>query len=135
MRELYTEHVVPDTMVELWNIGAGHLSHKLAPDVEASASRSTLVNRFTTFIVEYLLTPDEHPTLTRFFTFRKVIDAMLTMDIIGLPQHLLKSGKIKPQEENQKRLKLVGKFFERPEAKQALRRASLVFQFTGDWKP
>ena len=131
LRELYTEHVVPDTMVELWNIGAGHLSHKLAPGVEASASRSTLVNRFTTFIVKYLLTPDEHPTLTRFFTFRKVIDAMLTMDIIGLPRNLLKLGKIKPQQENQKRLKLVVRFFDRPEGKQALRRASLVLQLTG----
>ena len=57
---------------------------------------------------------------------------MLTIDIIGvLPQNLIKMKKIKPQEENQKRLKLVGKFFERPEAKQALRRASLVFQLTG----
>ena len=131
LRELYTSHVIPDTMVELWNNGAGHLSHKLPPDVEASASRSILVSRFTTFIVKYLLTPDEHPTLTRFFTFRKVIDAMLTMDIIGLPQKLLKLGQIQPQEDNKKRLKLVARFFEKAEGKQALRRASLVLQLTG----
>ena len=131
LRELYTNHVIPDTMVELWNNGAGHLSHKLPPDVEASASRSILVSRFTTFIVKYLLTPDEHPTLTRFFTFRKVIDAMLTMDIIGLPQSLLKLGQIQPQEDNKKRLKLVARFLEKPEGKQALRRASLVLQLTG----
>ena len=131
LQELYTKHVIPDTMVELWNNGAGHLSHKLPPDVKASASRSRLVSRFTTFIVKYLLTPDEHPTLTRFFTFRKVIDAMLTMDIIGLPQSLLKLGKVNPQEDNKKRLKLVVRFFEKAEGKQALRRASLVLQLTG----
>ena len=132
LQELYTKHVIPDTMVELWNNGAGHLSHKLPPDVEASASRSRLVSRFTTFIVKYLLTPDEHPTLTRFFTFRKVIDAMLTMDIIaGLPQNLLKLVKIKPREENQKRQKKVVGFFSNPTARQALRRSSLVPQLTG----
>ena len=31
LREVYTKHVVPDTMVALWNVGAGNLSHRLAP--------------------------------------------------------------------------------------------------------
>ena len=35
LRELYTTHVVPDTMVGLWNVGAGHLSHRLAPGAAA----------------------------------------------------------------------------------------------------
>ena len=131
LRELYTAHVVPDEMVALWNVGASDLSHRLSPGADAFTSRPALVIQFTTFIVKVLMTPDEHPTLTRFFTFRKVIDAMLTMDLIGLPQNMLKLEKIKPQEENQKRLKLVVRFFSRPEAKQALRRASLVLQLTG----
>ena len=131
LRELYTDHVVPDEMVALWNVGASDLSHMLSPGADAFTSRPALVNQFTTFIVKFLLTPDEHPTLTRFFTFRKVIDAMLTMDLIGLPQNMLKLENIKPQEENQKRLKLVVRFFSMPEAKQALRRASLVLQLTG----
>ena len=132
LRELYTQHVVPDTMMDLWNVGTGDLVHRLAPGAEALASRPALVSQFTTFIVKCLLTPDEAPTLTRFFSFRKVIDAMLTMDIIGgLPHNLFTMVKIKPQPQNQKRLKLVTRFFERPAAKQALRRASLVLQLTG----
>ena len=133
LREVYTDHVIPDEMQDLWNVGANDLVHRLASgsDADALASRPALVNRFANFIVKRLLTPDEHPTITRFFTFRQVIDAMLTMDIIGLPQHLLKLSTMKPQEENQKRLKLLQGFFSSPEAKQALRRASLVLQLTG----
>ena len=101
LREVYTKHVVPDEMVALWNVCAESLSHRLAPGADAFASRPALVNQFTSFIIKFLLTPEEHPTLTRFFTFRKVIDAMLTMDLIGLPQVPLKLEKIKPQEENQ----------------------------------
>ena len=69
LRELYTAHVVPDEMVTLWNVdvGAGNLSHRLAPGADGLASRPALVNKFTAFIVKHLLTPDEHPTLSRFF--------------------------------------------------------------------
>ena len=131
LRELYTEHVVPDEMLALWNVSASSLTHRLPPGARATDSRSALEDRFTAFIVKRLLMPDEHPTLTRFFTFRGVIDKMLTMDIIGLPEGLLTLQKIKPKEENQKRLKKVRSFFAKPAAKQALRRASLVLQLTG----
>ena len=66
LRDLYTAHVVPDTMVALWNVGVGTLSHRLAPGAAALSSRPALVNQFTAFIVKHLLTPDEHPTLSRF---------------------------------------------------------------------
>jgi hypothetical protein len=104
----------------------------LAIGADPVASRPELVQRFTAFLVKFLLTPDEHPTLTRFFSFRKLIDAMLTMDLIGMPRNkVFMLSKIKPREENQKRLKNVHKFFCNPEAKQVLRRASLVLQLTG----
>ena len=54
LREVYTKHVVPDTMVDLWNVGADQLAQKLAPGAEALASRPELVNQFTTFIVKCL---------------------------------------------------------------------------------
>ena len=123
LRELYTEHVVPDKMVTFW--------HMVAVGADPVASRSELEKELTAFIVKFLLTPDEHPTLSRFFTFRKVIDAMLCMDLIGLPLEVFKLDKIKPQEENQKRLKKVAQFFSNPAARQSLRRASLVLQLTG----
>ena len=131
LRELYTDHVVPDTMVALWNNGVGNLSHMLPIGADPVASRPELVRQFTAFLVESLLTPDEHPTLTRFFSYRVIIDAMLTMDLIGMPLEVFKLNKIKPREENQKRLKSVRNFFSDPEAKQVLRRASLVLQLTG----
>ena len=77
-------------MVALWHVGVGTLSHRLAPGAAALSSRPASVNRFSSFTVKFLLTPDEHPTLTRLCTFTKIIDAMLTMYIIGLPQNVLK---------------------------------------------
>ena len=127
LRELYTKRVIPDKMVYLWNNGVDTLSH-----VDADpASRPGLVKEFSTFMVKFLLTPDEHPTLTRFFTFRIIIDAMLTMSLIGMPLQVFKLLKIKPHEANQKRLKKVQAFFSLPGSKQLLRRASLVLQLTG----
>ena len=131
LRELYTDHVVPDEMVALWNVSASSLSHRLPPGDTAEDCRPALEDRFTAFIVKRLLKTDDHPTLTRFFTFRGVIDAMLTMDIIGLPESLVTLEKIKPKEENQKRLKKVKSFFANPAGRQALRRASLALQLTG----
>jgi hypothetical protein len=122
LRALYTAHVVPDAMVDLWSNGVDNLS---------VASRPELVQRVVTFLVKCLLTPDEHPTLTRFFSFRRLIDAMLTMDLLGLPLNVFKLTKVKPREENQQRLKIVRDFFSDPEASQVLRRAALVFQLTG----
>ena len=90
LRELYTDRVVPEEMVALWNVGANTLAHRLVSGADALSSRPSLVNRFSSFTVKFLLTPDEHPTLTRFFSFKKVIDAMLTMDIIGLTQKVFK---------------------------------------------
>ena len=70
LRALYTDHVVLDRMVALWNNGVDNLSHMLAVGADLVASRQALVDQFAAFIVEHLLTPDEKPTLTRFFTFR-----------------------------------------------------------------
>ena len=97
-------------MVPLWNNGVGKLSHVVASGANPAGSRPKLVEQFTEFIVKRLLAPDEHPTLSRFFTFRKCIDAMLTMMLISLPFAVFKLEKIKPHEENQKRLKKVQEF-------------------------
>ena len=57
---------------------------------------------------------------------------MLTMDMIGLPLHLLKLDKIKPQEENQKRLKqvVVRNFTSALGALQGAQSDKFVYDFT-----
>ena len=128
---LYTEHVVPASMLALWNNGLGSLRHRLAPGQHPVAERPRLVNEFVQWIVKHLLHVDSHPTLNRFFTFRECIDKMMTMTLVGMPQHAFKVRSIKPRAENQKRLRAVLGFFQHPDAPQTLRRACLAFQLTG----
>ena len=130
LRELYTNHVVSDEMLALWNNGLDDLSHMLPRGADPEAERTALVARFTKFVVG-LLKPDEHPTLTRFFTFRGCIDEMLTMDLINMPLEVFVLRNVKPREDNQKRLNAVRAFFSEEEAKQVLRRSSMVLQLTG----
>ena len=69
--------------------------------------------------------------MTRFFTFRGVLDRMFTMHLIDMPPNVLCLLSTKPREENKKRVALVQGFFSHPEAPQVLRRSSLVLQLTG----
>ena len=112
LQRLYTEHVVPERMLDLWNNGLGCLRHRLAPGQDPVAERPRIVNDFVQWIVKHLLHFDSHPTLSRFFTFRGCIDRMLTMSLIDMPKRAFKVRSIKPRQENQKRLRAVLGFFE-----------------------
>ena len=131
LQRLYTEHVVPDAMLSLWNQGLGSMRHRLPPGQDPVSERPRVVNDFVQWIVKHLLHVDCHPTLSRFFTFRGCIDRMLCMALIGMPQRAFKLRSIKPRAENQKRLRMVLGFFDHPDAQQTLRRTCLAFQLTG----
>jgi len=90
LRELYTSHVIGDEMMLLWNNGFGLLSHEVGAGVDPTDERLALVERFARFIIEELLKVDSHPTVTRFFTFRGILDRMLTMLFIGMPAAVLR---------------------------------------------
>ena len=104
MQSLYTEHVLPTSMLALWNNGLGVMRHRLRnPDENPDVERANVVSQFVQWIVKHLLHVDSHPTLTRFFTFRGCCDRMLTMFLIDMPQNAFKVLSIKPRQENQKR--------------------------------
>ena len=109
LRALYTPHVIPDFLVESW-------------DASAATARSD-------FVLKKLLYADQHPTLTRFFTFRTSVDAMLTMMILDFPDAGL-TIKTTARDENKRRVTKVKRFFRNPGAMQALKRDSLVLQIT-----
>ena len=56
---------------------------------------------------------------------------MLIMQLVDMPANALRVNGISPREENKKRLLKVHAFVEHAEARQPLRRLSLVFQLTG----
>ena len=131
LQRLYTEHVVPEDMLRLWNNGLGCMRHRLKPGESPEEERPRVVSEFVQWIVNCLLHVDTHPTLTRFFTFRACVDRMLTMSLIDMPKHAFKVRTMKPRKENQKRLRAVEGFFQHAEAAQTLRRTCLAFQLTG----
>ena len=69
LQRLYTEHVVPDAMLELWNNGLGNLRHRLAPGQDPVEERPRVVNEFVQWIVKHLLHANSHPTLNLFPRF------------------------------------------------------------------
>ena len=131
LQRLYTEHVVPQDMLRLWNNGFGCMRHRLKPGEDPIEERPRVVNDFVQWIVKHLLHVDSHPTLSRFFTFRGCVDRMLTMSFIDMPKHAFKVRTMKPRQENQKRIRAVESFFKHAEAPQTLRRTCLAFQLTG----
>ena len=103
LETLYTQHVFPQGMLDLWNNGLGAMRHRLKPGGDPVEERPRVVNLLVQWIVGHLLHVDSHPTLTRFFTFRGCTDRMLTMSLIDMPRHAFKVRSIKPRKENQKR--------------------------------
>ena len=131
LRTLYTDHVLTDEMLTLWNVGIQRLCHVVPAGGCPIAERPRLVREFVHCIVKHLLHVDSSPTLSRFFTCRDCQDRMLTMHMMGLVPHALRLRKIQPRKENLKRLTSVQNCFGHSEASQTLRRISLTFQLTG----
>ena len=131
MKQLYTEHVLPDDLLELWNNGLGNLSHVIGADRDKDEEKPRMVAKFVRWLTVHLMKVDAKPVLSRFFTFRQCIEAMLAMSLLGFSQHALHLRKVKPRAENKKRLDLVQKFFRHTEAVQLLKRNCLTFQLTG----
>ena len=131
VQNLYTQHVIPDSMLRLWNNGfrAGP-RHRVRPGEDPNEERPRVLHEFIQWIVTHHLRVDSSPTLTRFFTFRECVDNMFGMQLIGLPDHFQLKA-IKPRKENQKRLKFIKDFFKNKESTQIVRRCCLAFQLTG----
>ena len=119
LQALYTKHVVPDELIKLWTLD-NHIN---------GAERKSVEMQRAEFVLKDLLPGDAHPTLTRFFTFRRCVDCMTAMDLLKFP---LQGFQVKAtaRERTQARIEKVRTFFGKPLASQVLRRASLVLQLT-----
>ena len=133
LRELYTEHVLPDGMLALFNNGLQRMTHVLAVGRVPANERPRLVNEFTQWHVQHLARVDACPCPSRFFTFRGATDRMLAMHLVGFPINALSlpATVAAAREESRKRVLRVLSFFRHAEAAQCLRRTALCFQVTG----
>ena len=53
---------------------------------------------------------DEHPTLSRFWTFREAIRRLFAMHVLGFPSNALRLRSVKPRKENKSRMAKVQDF-------------------------
>jgi len=65
LQTLYTEHVLPDELVALWNNGLHRLSHVVGAGEDPEAEKPRVVARMVQFIVKRLMIVDSSPTLSR----------------------------------------------------------------------
>ena len=130
--KLYTSHVLPPSVLAVWNNGFDVMQHVLEdasrdPDV----CRPTVAGQLVQALQFQLLRVDEHPVITRFWTFRDAIDRMLMAVFLGMPSEVLRLRTTAPRAKNSKRLESVRKFLASPECVQLLRRTCLCLQLTG----
>ena len=107
LQSLYTLHVLPVECMELWNNGLGRTCHRIAVGSDPELERPRVVQCFVQWICTHLLHVNSHSSFSRFFTFRACLDRMLTMYLVGMPEHVLQLRSLRPRKENSKRLKEV----------------------------
>ena len=81
-------------------------------------------------LMRRLLCVDEHPTVTRMFTFKPHVEALLLMEFLGIVDGVLKLRGVQPQEQNRRRLSKVLGFMHSAETGQFLRRTTLALGLT-----
>ena len=104
LQRLYTSHVISDKCRSLFNGGLQPLTHVVAVGMDAATERPAVERAVLDFIVRDLFTVDEHPTLSRMFTYRDTLDHMFTMVLLGIPSFCFRLQRIVPRKINQKRI-------------------------------
>jgi hypothetical protein len=134
---LYTERVLPRELLRWWNNGLDSMQHRLAMedeprfDADPAGFRAYIVGEIAEALRKHCLVVDEHPTLSRFFTFIEHINRLLLMDFLQMGPHAILLTTINPQVRNKGRMAQVLKFFKMEGGGQYLRRTSLCLQLTG----
>ena len=127
LQQLYGESVLSNELLKLLNTAAQPPPESADPDLQRETSAAALAR----VLVRTYLVVDEHPTPTRFWTFRDAIDRLLGMTLLGIHDKMLRQVTKAPRAENQRRLLAVRGFLLDPGAQQYLRRCSLCLQLTG----
>ena len=79
---LYTERVLPRDLLRWWNNGLDSMQHRLAMedeprfDADPAGFRAYIVGEIAEALRKHCLVVDEHPTLSRFFTFIEHINRL-----------------------------------------------------------
>ena len=135
--ELYGERVLPKAVLAVLSNGCGVLEHCLTADTSAEHDRDPdeykrgLIATLVEVVRDRILVVSEHPTYTRFFTFREHIEAFALLDFLGCHEDIIKLVSVSARVKNTKRMRRVNQFFRRVDARDYLRRTVLCLRLTG----
>jgi len=121
LQALYGKHVVPDDLVAILNSPTPWTCRPRDMSKQLDVTR-----RLIRLLVVLLLRNDEHPVVTRFFTFTPCVNRVTLMKILDLDEDLFSSGT--EDDANAGRVKNFCKWHSDPGTNLMLRRASLSLQ-------
>ena len=124
MEALYGSGVFPEGLLDVLNMGASRWEHRVPAGAPAGAAEAAR-GRLGDLLRKKLLQVDEHPTLSRMFTFRGHVDTLLLFVLLGKQEDVLRVQAVQPRERNRNRLRKVLAFLREEATPQYLRRASL----------
>ena len=137
LQRLYSERVLPNAALAVLNNGLAHREHCVPAPAAAESARDPAaykrqqVEKLVACLQPRLLNVSEHPTETRFLTFRQHKEAALLLVLLGFSTELLTLVAVRAREENAKRLKRVRRWFLKRDTAQYLRRTVLCMRLTG----
>ena len=113
----------------LEHVVQGHEEARFAADPDGF--RAELVGAVVELLRNIFLKVDDHPTLSRFFTFEQCVQAMLLLALLDAAVHIFVLLTTQPRQENRNRLSKVLSWFAAPGAVQYLKRTCLGFEIVG----
>ena len=126
--DLYGTDALPAELIDVYNIcleAPTHAHHQH----DANQDLPQVRGQFLLAIQKHILRVDEHPVVTRFWTFTTCVLCLLRLYIFNLPQSIL-SVSTTSRKEQQKRLQRVKKYMEQPHAEDDVRVAALTLRLT-----
>ena len=138
LQELYTEETLPEALLEVLNAGVESLVHVVPPEAEAEHAadparyRVKMVEKLVGVTKAHILRVSESPTHSRMFSFGVHVAAFLFLGLLDdLRVSVAQLTATNPREDNSKRLRVVNRFFRRPDTGQFLRRTVLCLRLAG----
>jgi len=126
LQRLYGEDVLPQSLLCVLNAGLDSWGTCAQEGRTLAASRESLFQ----LLRRRILVVDEHPTLTRMFTFAGHVHTLLLLELLGLSDEVFQVHSVQPREYSSKRLAKVRAYLAAAATPQYLRRTSLAMQMT-----
>ena len=129
LQTLYSDVVLPDTVVRIMNGGVGLWSHfstvELSED-EQNGMRDSLFD----ILSDRLVRSEEKPIVSRFFLFSNCVHTMLLCKLLNIPVSVFSVSSVSPSKPNQKRIQRFASWYTNVETLPSLKFASLCLQLT-----